>query len=188
MDETTLMYVDYIETPVGRLAIVVDEKESLRAVGFTEGHPRMDRLVGADGKAGGSRGAGAQRRLVPKKNPAGLTAPIRAYFCGELAAIEGLPVTLVGTDFQRTVWTALLGIPCGETWSYGQLAARIGKPKAMRAVGLANGANPVGIVVPCHRVIGADGSLTGYGGGMQRKRWLLEHERAARVDSQLRFA
>ncbi len=174
MDEATVMYVDHIETPVGRLAIVVDEKETLRAVGFTEGHPRMDRLLSP--------------RLVPRKNPAGLTVPIRAYFRGDLGAIEGLPVTLVGTDFQRKVWTALRKIPCGETWSYGQLAARIGKPSAVRAVGLANGANPVGIVVPCHRVIGADGSLTGYGGGMQRKRWLLEHEGAARVDSQLRFA
>jgi methylated-DNA-[protein]-cysteine S-methyltransferase len=174
MDEATVMYVDHIETPVGRLAIVVDEQETLRAVGFTEGHPRMGRLLSP--------------RLVPRKNPAGLTAPIRAYFRGDLAAIEGLPVTLAGTDFQRKVWTALRAIPCGETRSYGQLAARIGKPGAVRAVGLANGANPVGIVVPCHRVIGADGSLTGYGGGMQRKRWLLEHEGAARVDSQLRFA
>ena len=187
MDEATVMYLDHIETPVGRLAIAVDEKGTLRAVGFTEGHPRMDRLIAVDGKGGGTRGAGGQT-LVPKKNPAGLTAPIRAYFRGDLAAIEGLPVTLVGTDFQRTVWTALRTIPCGETWSYGQLAACIGKPRAVRAVGLANGANPVGIVVPCHRVIGADGSLTGYGGGMQRKRWLLEHEGAARVDSQLRFA
>ena len=179
MAESNVLYVDHIETPVGRLAVVVDEEDSLRAVGFTEGHPRMDRILGADG---------ATPHLVPKKNPGGLMAPIRAYFRGDLGAIEGLPVTLVGTDFQRTVWRALLRIPCGETWSYGQLAARIGKPKAVRAVGLANGANPVGIVVPCHRVIGADGSLTGYGGGMQRKRWLLEHERAARVDSQLRFA
>jgi methylated-DNA-[protein]-cysteine S-methyltransferase len=187
MDEANVMYVDHIETPVGRLAIVVDEEETLRAVGFTEGHPRMDRLIGQPGKTGAPAHRGGPV-LVPKKNPGGLTAPIGAYFRGDLGAIDGLPVTLAGTDFQRRVWTALRRIPCGETWSYGQLAARIGNPRAVRAVGLANGANPVGIVVPCHRVIGADGSLTGYGGGMPRKRWLLEHERAARVDSQLRFA
>ena len=83
-----------------------------------------------------------------------------------------------GTPFQRAVWAALRRIPAGETLSYGQLAAQIGKPKAVRAVGLANGSNPVGVVVPCHRVIGADGSLTGYGGGLPRKLWLLEHEGA----------
>jgi methylated-DNA-[protein]-cysteine S-methyltransferase len=177
VDDSPLMFIDHIDTPVGRLALVVDDTGHLRAVGFTEGHARMDRQVSARGAA-----------LAARTNPGGLTAPLRAYFKGDLAAIDGLPVTLDGTDFQRRVWTALLDIPCGETCSYGDLAARIGNPKAVRAVGLANGANPVGIVVPCHRVIGADGSLTGYGAGVERKRWLLEHERAARVDSQLRFA
>jgi methylated-DNA-[protein]-cysteine S-methyltransferase len=86
-----------------------------------------------------------------------------------------------GTDFQRAVWKALCTVPCGQTLSYGALARRIGRPKAVRAVGLANGANPIGIVVPCHRVIGADGTLTGYGGGLDRKRWLLAHERAGIV-------
>jgi methylated-DNA-[protein]-cysteine S-methyltransferase len=85
---------------------------------------------------------------------------------------------LHGTEFQRAVWNALRSIPCGETLSYGALARRIGRPSAVRAVGLANGANPVGVVVPCHRVIGSDGTLTGYGGGLSRKRWLLEHESA----------
>jgi methylated-DNA-[protein]-cysteine S-methyltransferase len=89
-----------------------------------------------------------------------------------------------GTDFQRTVWRALRQIPCGTTIFYGELARRIGRPAAVRAVGLANGANPVGVVVPCHRVIGSDGSLTGYGGGIERKRWLLAHERA-RADLEL---
>ena len=86
-------------------------------------------------------------------------------------------MALEGTDFQRSVWAALLEIPYGETWSYGQLAARLGKPGAARAVGLANGRNPIPIVVPCHRVIGADGSLTGYGGGLDRKLVLLDLER-----------
>jgi methylated-DNA-[protein]-cysteine S-methyltransferase len=177
MDDATPLYIDHLDTPVGRLAIVVDGDDRLRCVGFTDRHARMERLVAA------RRGA-----LVAKRNPGGLTSPLGAYFEGDLAAIDGLPVAMEGTDFQRRVWAALREIPCGETWSYRDLAAHIGQPKAVRAVGLANGANPVGVVVPCHRVIGADGSLTGYGGGVDRKRWLLEHERAARVDSQLRFA
>ncbi|HUZ55390.1 MAG TPA: methylated-DNA--[protein]-cysteine S-methyltransferase [Streptosporangiaceae bacterium] len=97
---------------------------------------------------------------------------LRAYFSGELTSFD-LPLTLEGTGFQRTVWEGLQAIPYGETISYGELARRIGQPSASRAVGLANGRNPVAIVIPCHRVIGADGSLTGYGGGMDRKRFLL---------------
>jgi methylated-DNA-[protein]-cysteine S-methyltransferase len=97
---------------------------------------------------------------------------LRAYFRGELTSFE-LPLTLEGTTFQQAVWAGLQGIPYGETISYGELARRIGQPSASRAVGLANGRNPVSIIVPCHRVIGADGSLTGYGGGMERKRFLL---------------
>jgi methylated-DNA-[protein]-cysteine S-methyltransferase len=99
-------------------------------------------------------------------------AQLDQYFAGELTEFE-LPLTLDGTGFQRTVWNALRDIPYGKTISYGELARRIGQPSAFRAVGLANGRNPVSIVVPCHRVIGADGSLTGYGGGMDRKRFLL---------------
>jgi methylated-DNA-[protein]-cysteine S-methyltransferase len=101
---------------------------------------------------------------------------IRRYFAGELAAIDSLPVKTAGTAFQREVWRGLREIDCGTTISYATLAERIGRPAAVRAVGLANGANPVGIIVPCHRVIGANGSLTGYGGGIERKRWLLKHE------------
>src|SRR5215468_862280 len=98
-----------------------------------------------------------------------------AYFSGELTSFD-LPLALHGTGFQRSVWAGLQAIPYGETISYRELATRIGKPSASRAVGLANGRNPVSIVVPCHRVIGADGSLTGYGGGMERKRFLLALE------------
>ena len=101
---------------------------------------------------------------------------LRAYFRGELTAFD-LPLTLRGTPFQRRVWAALCTIPYGETRSYGQLAEALGVPTAARAVGLANGRNPVGIIVPCHRVVGADGSLTGYGGGLDRKRRLLAFER-----------
>lgn len=103
---------------------------------------------------------------------------LNAYFAGELRAFD-LPLNPGGTDFQRIVWSALAEIPYGETVSYGQIAERIGRPTASRAVGMANGRNPIGIIVPCHRVIGSDGNLTGYGGGMQRKRYLLDFEREA---------
>lgn len=97
------------------------------------------------------------------------------YFAGQRQNFE-LPMAPAGTEFQRSVWRALCEIPYGQTVSYGELAQRLGKPKASRAVGMANGRNPISIIVPCHRVIGADGSLTGYGGGIERKRWLLAHE------------
>ena len=100
-----------------------------------------------------------------------------AYFAGDLRTFD-LSLAPHGTEFQRTVWRALLDVQFGRTETYGAIARRIGSPKAPRAVGLANGHNPIGIIVPCHRVIGADGSLTGYGGGIERKRWLLAHERA----------
>lgn len=106
---------------------------------------------------------------------------LRAYFAAELFRFD-LPIAAHGTPFQQTVWQALRTIPYGVTETYGGLAARLGRQTASRAVGLANGRNPVSIIVPCHRVIGADGSLTGYGGGLQRKRWLLAHERAHAVD------
>lgn len=101
---------------------------------------------------------------------------LAAYFEGDLTALDGIERAAGGTPFQRAVWSALREIPAGETLSYGALAARVQSPRAVRAVGLANGANPIGIVVPCHRVIGADGAFTGYGGGLERKRWLLAHE------------
>jgi len=104
-----------------------------------------------------------------------------AYFAGDLAVIDRLPVRTGGTGFQRAVWQALRGIPCGTMVTYTELARRIGRPTAVRAVGHANGANPVGIVVPCHRVIGSGGSLTGYGGGIERKSWLLTHEKQGRI-------
>jgi methylated-DNA-[protein]-cysteine S-methyltransferase len=102
-----------------------------------------------------------------------------AYLEGKLDAIDAIAVETGGTAFQRLVWQGLRSIPVGTTMSYGDFAMRIGRPKAVRAVGHANGANPICIVVPCHRLIGADGSLTGYGGGLPRKRWLLDHEAAA---------
>ncbi len=120
---------------------------------------------------------GADATLTPARDPAGLTSALRAYFAGDRAVIDRLPVQLGGTGFQQAVWQALRGIPCGSTVTYTELARRIGRPAAVRAVGAANGANPLGVVIPCHRVVGAKGALTGYGGGLDRKRWLLAHER-----------
>ena len=108
-----------------------------------------------------------------------VAAQLDAYFAGELTSFD-LELNLLGTPFQRSVWSRLREIPYGETISYGELARRVGNPKASRAVGLANGRNPIALIVPCHRVIGADGSLTGYGGGLERKTWLLDHERKHR--------
>lgn len=102
---------------------------------------------------------------------------LNEYFNGQRQQFD-LPTAAQGTPFQHKVWAALCAIPYGRTWTYGELAAYIGQPTASRAVGLANGRNPLSIIVPCHRVIGANGQLTGYGGGMQRKRWLLTHEGA----------
>ena len=104
---------------------------------------------------------------------------LEAYFAGSRQTFD-VPLALAGTDFQRRVWEGLLEIPYGHTMSYGELARRVGRPGASRAVGLANGRNPVAIIVPCHRVIGANGTLTGYGGGLDRKVWLLDHERSRR--------
>jgi methylated-DNA-[protein]-cysteine S-methyltransferase len=116
---------------------------------------------------------------APADDPSGVADQLRAYFAGDLGVIEGLPVRFTrGTAFQREVWNALRTIPIGETISYAELARRVGRPSAFRAVGAANGQNPVGVVVPCHRVIAADGTLGGYAGGLDRKRWLLAHEGA----------
>jgi len=171
MTEPVRLLIDRVGTPIGELVIVADEAGRLRAAGFGDGDARMQARLCAYAQGRGAAPTSAS-------NPCGLSHAILAYFEGELDAIDGLPVATGGTAFQRDVWQALRKIPCGETWSYGALARRIGRPAAVRAVGLANGSNPVAVVVPCHRVIGSDGSLTGYGGGLERKRWLLAHEQA----------
>jgi len=113
---------------------------------------------------------------VTARNPGGLSDKLTAYFEGDLSIINTLPTATAGTPFQREVWQALRNIPCGQVMHYGQLAEQLGRAGAARAVGAANGSNPVSIVVPCHRVIGRNGTLTGYAGGVQRKEWLLRHE------------
>jgi methylated-DNA-[protein]-cysteine S-methyltransferase len=179
------LLLDRLPTPIGVMLLVTDDRDRLRALDWEDHEQRMLRLMrlqygssarssaSADGHPGWSLRAGSSRAV---------RAAIDAYFAGDLGAIDRIPVETGGTPFQREVWAALRRIPAGETMSYGALAARIERRSAVRAVGRANGANPVGIVVPCHRVIGADASLTGYGGGLDRKRWLLRHEGATHAD------
>lgn len=162
--------LDRITTPVGTVLLVTDGEGSVRALDFDDFQERMLRLL--------TRHYGPVA-LTPGPAPVPVRAAIAAYFAGDWQALDGIVVRTGGTAFQRQVWAALRAIPAGETRSYGQLAAAIDRPKAVRAVGLANGANPVGIIVPCHRVIGANGTLTGYAGGLERKKWLLAHEARA---------
>jgi methylated-DNA-[protein]-cysteine S-methyltransferase len=169
MGKVLELLIDQIDTAIGEMILVADHDGNLRVVDWTNHEDRMQRALRLHYGEGGFR-------MEPARNPSGLSDAIRSYFAGDLKAIDRLPVATAGTEFQREVWRALREIPCGETTTYGKLAERIGRPAAVRAVGMANGANPIGVVVPCHRVIGANGSLTGYGGGMERKRWLLEHE------------
>ncbi|MFI8006117.1 methylated-DNA--[protein]-cysteine S-methyltransferase [Streptomyces sp. NPDC086010] len=150
-------------------------------------------LVATDGTLCGLYMTGQRHRPseetfgLPDPRPFGqVTAQLEAYFAGELTDFD-LPLRLEGTPFQRSVWAELARIPYGETRSYGELADILGKPGASRAVGLANGKNPVGIIVPCHRVIGASGSLTGYGGGLERKQRLLAFERGAEAEAPVLF-
>ncbi len=159
------LWLDRLASPIGTILLVSDG-EALRALDFSDYEERMRVLL---------------RRyygdFVLKEGAAGEAGRhLGGYFDGDLAAPERIAIRTEGSAFQRRVWAALTKIPPGGTSSYGRLAAAIGAPTASRAVGLANGANPIAIVVPCHRVIGADGSLTGYGGGLARKAWLLRHE------------
>jgi methylated-DNA-[protein]-cysteine S-methyltransferase len=117
-------------------------------------------------------------QIVQGNDPAGAVKVLSRYFDGDLTSLDEVDVALHGTPFQQRVWTTLRTVTAGTTASYAKLAGRVGAPSAVRAVGAANGANPVAIILPCHRIIGSNGSLTGYGGGLDRKRWLLQHERA----------
>ena len=170
--DLTLM-LDRMPTPIGIMLLVFDDQARLRALDWQDHEARFLDLL--------KRHYGQKNRdfvIVDAPLPASLRGPMEHYFDGDITAIDSIPVHCHGSDFQKNVWDELRRIPGGTTISYGQLAARIGKPNAMRAVGLANGANPISIVVPCHRVIGANGTLTGYGGGLARKQWLLTHEGA----------
>ena len=167
MAETEKFFSDVVETPIGPLAIVVDTQGAMRMLSF-------------DGENERWRKDFARRfptaTLVAKRDPFGHASSLKAYFAGDMEALDKIPVVFGGTPFQNKVWKQLRRIPVGKTMSYGAMAKKIGEPKAMRAVGLANGSNPIAVIVPCHRVIGSDGSLTGFGGGLPRKKWLLDHE------------
>jgi methylated-DNA-[protein]-cysteine S-methyltransferase len=172
---TEIFRLSRIPTPVGDMLIAVDEQERLRVLDWDSHVERMERLMER------YYGAGAVA-LVEGEPDHAIGRKLQAYVAGDIHAIDDIATETTGTAFQRRVWAALREIPAGQTWSYGRLAAHVGEPGAARAVGLANGSNPIGVVVPCHRVIGANGTLTGYGGGIERKRWLLHHEGAAFKD------
>jgi len=159
--------LDRATTPIGVALLVTDEESRLCALDWEEFESRLSRML---------RRSYGPVAIEAGPAPAGTRRALGDYFAGAVYALDAIPWRIVGTPFQRAVWQALPDIPAGETESYGALAARLGTPKAVRAVGAANGANPISLVLPCHRVIGADGSLTGYGGGLGRKRWLLAHE------------
>jgi O-6-methylguanine DNA methyltransferase len=171
------LLLERFASPIGEMLVVSDGDGNLRALDFADHEARMHRLLrlhyGSYTLSDGPKSLAVSRALP-------------AYFAGDPGPTEELQVETGGTAFQRSVWKALRAIPHGATKSYGQLAAEIGRAKGSRAVGLANGSNPIAVVVPCHRVIGSDGSLTGFGGGISRKLWLLRHENAQFIHKPMR--
>jgi O-6-methylguanine DNA methyltransferase len=159
--------LEQYESPFSTLLLVTDETSTLRALDFADYETRMHRLL---------REHYGEYELEKGAAPPSIIHSLDAYFDGDLGALNRVPIATGGTSFQRAVWKAVRAIKPGTTTSYGEIASSIGRPTASRAVGAANGANPIAIVVPCHRVIGANGTLTGYGGGLPRKQWLLSLE------------
>jgi methylated-DNA-[protein]-cysteine S-methyltransferase len=159
--------LDRLPTPIGTALLVADCDGVLRALDWEEYEPRMRELL---------RLQYGTVTLQEMRAPREMRAALKDYFKGDLDRLKSIKWRVAGTPFQQKVWKALPGIKAGTTMSYGALAAKLNVPKAMRAVGHANGSNPISVVLPCHRLIGASGSLVKYGGGLQRKQWLLEHE------------
>jgi methylated-DNA-[protein]-cysteine S-methyltransferase len=162
--------LDRLATPIGIALLVTDAAGALRALDWEDYEHRMRELL---------RLHYGVVELNDQPAPAAMRTALSGYFDGDLGQLSGIAWRIAGTPFQQKVWNALAQIPAGTTMSYGALAARIDTPKAIRAVGHANGSNPISVVLPCHRLIGADGSLVKYGGGLARKRWLLRHEGVA---------
>ncbi|MGL6073738.1 MAG: methylated-DNA--[protein]-cysteine S-methyltransferase [Fimbriiglobus sp.] len=160
------LFLHEFDSPVGVVLLATDG-QAVRALDFADYRDRMTTLL--------ARHYG-EFELTAGPDTLGAVEKLQAYFAGELLAGQDLPLATNGTAFQQKVWTALRTIDPGQTASYGDIAKHIGQPTASRAIGLANGANPIAILVPCHRVIGANAKLTGYGGGLERKAWLLGHE------------
>jgi methylated-DNA-[protein]-cysteine S-methyltransferase len=169
MSDTIALFIERMDTPIGTMLVVTDSAGRLRALDWSDYEERLQRLL---------RLHYGRFELDSGPAPAEIRDALARYFDGDIAALDTIQVETGGTPFQRQVWAALRAIPAGRTVSYGALAQDIGRASAVRAVGMANGANPISIVVPCHRVVGANAALTGYAGGLERKRWLLEHERA----------
>ena len=159
--------LDRVVTPIGIALLVTDAEGALRALDWDDYEHRMRELL---------RLQCGPVDLCERAAPAAMKSALSDYFAGDLAQLQSIPWRVSGTHFQQEVWTALAQIPAGTTLSYGALAARLDMPRAVRAVGHANGSNPISVVLPCHRLIGANGSLVKYGGGLERKRWLLRHE------------
>ena len=172
---TTLDF-DRVPSGIGEI-LVASDGASLVALDYADYEERMQALL--------SKRYG-RFRLVDRPDPLGASARVAAYFAGDFTAFDGLPVTTGGTEFQQQCWRALRAIPVGTVTTYGALAAQLGRPKASRAVGYANSLNPVAIILACHRVIGQNRDLTGYAGGLNRKRWLLAHEGAGTFATALR--
>ncbi len=158
---------DQLMTPIGAILLVTDADGMLRGLDFEDHEQRLNGLLRLQYGAVGTE---------PGRAPKAMRSALSAYFEGDFAALKSIAWRVAGTPFQRKVWTALPRIPAGKTMSYGALAASLGAPNAMRAVGHANGSNPISVVIPCHRLIGANGSLVKYGSGLHRKAWLLRHE------------
>ncbi|PIC01451.1 cysteine methyltransferase [Caulobacter sp. X] len=169
MTRPNRLLLDRAPSPIGEILIVTDETGLLRAVDFHDFEPRLRRLL---------RLHYGDIPLETGDAPPATKAAFARYFAGDVAALAPLAWDTGGTAFQRSVWRALAAIPPGETVTYSELARRVERPAAVRAVGAANGANPLSLVAPCHRVVGMSGALTGYAGGIERKRWLLAHEGA----------
>jgi methylated-DNA-[protein]-cysteine S-methyltransferase len=167
--KTETFQIERFDTTTGAMLLVTDDRGRVRALDWQDQEPRMQRLL---------RKHYGNVALSARAQESAAKYAILAYFEGQLDALLAVEVESNGTVFQTQVWSALRKIPHGQTLSYAQLARQIGRPAALRAVGLANGKNPIAIIVPCHRVIGANASLTGYSGGLERKRWLLDHEAA----------
>jgi len=175
MTETILkLTLSRMASPIGELQIVTDAHGVLRALDWSDCSERMETLMRRQYKR---RSVHVEEGAVPRH----VSDALEAYFAGLIHAIDRIEVETGGTVFQKKAWAALRQIPAGETRTYSVQARMIDKPNAVRAIGVANGANPIGLVVPCHRVIGANGTLTGYGGGLDRKRWLLAHEGATLI-------
>jgi methylated-DNA-[protein]-cysteine S-methyltransferase len=162
------LLMDSIASPIGNIVIVVDDGK-LCALDFTGYEERLMKLLKR-------RYREFQFKIVA--DPCGFSSRVKNYLAGDFTSLDAIPVSPGGTAFQQEVWQALREIPTGQTCTYAQLAAKIGRPKATRAVGMTNSLNPIALVIPCHRVVGANASLTGYAGGLDRKHWLLRHEGA----------